>query len=678
MGDLNKLDRKINEHFPGMVVRKDLVNVVKGNAIVPTYVLEYLLGQYCATADEDEIKAGVETVKKILSDHYVHRNESELIKSKIKEKGSHKVIDKIRVNLNDDSGAYEAEFSNLGIKKVLIDSDTVKRHKKLLVGGVWCIADIEYQYNEDKRTVPWMLASLKPVQMSSFDLDEFLESRSKFNMEEWVGLLLQTIGLNPNQFPDLRTSLLQLVRLIPYCEKNYNLIELGPKGTGKSHIYSEFSPHGILISGGEVSVPKLFVNNSTGKIGLVGYWSVVAFDEFAGKKKKANRALVDILKNYLANKTFSRGKDTIEAEASMAFVGNTASDVPYMLMHNDLFDELPEHYHDSAFLDRIHFYLPGWEVEVLRSEMFSDGYGFVVDYLAEVLRHFREFDYSNKYEEYFEIDSSLSIRDKNGIKKTFSGLMNILYPTGNAPKEDVEIILKFAIEGRKRVKDQLMRIDTTYPDVNFAYIDISDNEKTLIKTAEEISFPDYYYLKPNEESKNETTEIPENKIYVESPVNNRNHSEIIGFGEGSQVEFKSTLRWNLKTKSKDSRLTFQCLKTVVAFLNTDGGTLFVGVRDNGQPVGLAIDGFENEDKLLLFFGNMLNDRIGSKFGNKIRYALYEIGGVDVLRVDCERSSTPVYLKDKSQELFYTRNGASTAKLTTSEAVHYIKNHYWGD
>ncbi|MCK5232786.1 MAG: BREX system Lon protease-like protein BrxL, partial [Desulfobulbaceae bacterium] len=276
-------DNKINKHFPGLCVRKDLVKIVKGNAIVPSYVLEYLLGQYCATSDEESIKSGIETVKEILRKHYVHRNEAGLIKSTIREKGRHKVIDKISVALNDKDDVYEASFSNLGIKKVLVPADTVKKHPKLLVSGVWCLADVEYEPSEDKRICPWILGSLKPIQLSHFDYNGYLEARKKFTTEEWIDLLLQSIGFNPEMF-GMRSKLLQLVRLIPFCERNYNLIELGPKGTGKSHIYSEFSPHGILISGGEVTVPKLFVNNNTGKLGLVGYWDTVAFDEFAGKK----------------------------------------------------------------------------------------------------------------------------------------------------------------------------------------------------------------------------------------------------------------------------------------------------------------------------------------------------------------------------------------------------------
>lgn len=499
---MSELDNKINEHFSGLVVRKDLVKAVKGNAIVPSYVLEYLLGQYCATSDEASIQSGIETVKEILRKHYVHRNESGLVKSITKEKGRHKVIDKISVSLNDKNDTYEATFANLGVSKVIVDSDTIKKHPKLLVSGVWCIADLEYEFTEDKNACPWLLSSLKPIQLSSFDFDGYLTARQKFSADEWIDLLIQSIGFNPEMFGK-RSKLLQLIRLIPFCERNYNLIELGPKGTGKSHIYSEFSPHGILISGGEVTVPKLFVNNSNGKIGLVGYWDAVAFDEFAGKNKRVDKALVDIMKNYMANKSFSRGVETLGAEASMAFVGNTQHNLPYMLKHTDLFDELPEKYYDSAFLDRLHFYIPGWEVDIIRGEMFSSGYGFVVDYLAEILRNLRSHDYSQKYTEHFTLSKDISTRDRDGINKTFSGLMKILYPSGEASKEKMEEILRFAIEGRKRVKDQVMRIDPTFEPVKFGYSD--DAGKLIpVKTLEEEQYPQYYRSKTTSESEGES------------------------------------------------------------------------------------------------------------------------------------------------------------------------------
>lgn len=488
---MTELDRKINQHFPGLVVRKDLVKLVKGNAIVPSYVLEYLLGQYCATDDEASIQSGVETVKEILRKHYVHRNEAGLVRSTIREKGRHKVIDKISVDLNDKKDVYEASFTNLGIKQVLVNPDVVKRHPKLLVSGVWCIADLEYMYSEDKNVSPFVMETIKPIQLSHFDYDTYLSARRQFTTEEWIDLLLQSVGFNPEHFGQ-RSKLMQLVRLIPYCERNYNLIELGPKGTGKSHIYSEFSPHGILISGGEVTVAKLFVNNASGRIGLVGYWDTVAFDEFAGKAKRANSALVDILKNYMANKSFSRGIETLGAEASMVFVGNTQHTLPYMLHHSDLFDELPRQYYDSAFLDRLHFYIPGWEVDIIRGEMFSDGYGFVVDYLAEILRNLRNHDYSHHYTDHFTLLEELSTRDRTAVQKTFSGLMKILFPHGEASAEEIELLLRFAIEGRKRVKDQLLRIDSTYAAVQFGYRH-SDGRTVMATTLEEELYPQYYH-----------------------------------------------------------------------------------------------------------------------------------------------------------------------------------------
>ena len=490
---MNPFDQKINRFFPGLVVRKDLVKLVKGNAIVPSYVLEYLLGQYCATSDEDSIQSGIETVKGILARHYVHRNEAGLVRSTIREKGRHKVIDKISVDLNEKKDTYEATFSNLGINRVLVSPDVVKRHPKLLVSGVWCIADIEYLYSEERDVSPWILDTIKPIQLSHFDFESYLAARKEFSTSEWIDLLVQSIGFNPELF-GRRSKLLQLVRLIPYCERNYNLIELGPKGTGKSHIFSEFSPHGILISGGEVTVAKLFVNNASGKIGLVGYWDTVAFDEFAGKQKRVDKALVDILKNYMANKSFSRGIETLGAEASMAFVGNTQHTVPYMLRHSDLFTDLPDKYYDSAFLDRLHFYIPGWEVDIIRGEMFSDGYGFVVDYLAEILRNLRNHDFSHLYSEHFELLEDISTRDRTGVQKTFSGLMKILFPHEAASPAEVEELLRFAIEGRKRVKDQLMRIDPTYTAVRFGYRrDGGNGSVTLVKTLEEEQYAKFYY-----------------------------------------------------------------------------------------------------------------------------------------------------------------------------------------
>lgn len=490
---MNSLDTKINDIFPGCVVRKDLVKEVRGNAIVPSYVLEYLLGQYCATNDEETINAGIESVKDILAKHYVHRNEAELVKSNIKEKGRYKVIDKIFAELDEKNDCYRLTFSNLGISRVIIDAETVnKKHPRLLVSGIWCLAELEYQFSENKNDCPWILSSIKPIQLSQFSFNEFIEKRGNFTTDEWIDFILQSVGFNPEML-SRRNKLLQLVRLIPFCERNYNLIELGPKGTGKSHIYTEFSPHGTLISGGEVTIAKLFVNNSKSHdIGLVGYWDNIAFDEFAGQQKKVDKALVDIMKGYMANKSFSRGVETLGAEASMTFIGNTKHNVPFMLKHSNLFEELPDKYLDSAFLDRMHFYIPGWEIDVIRNELFTNGYGFVVDYYAEALKYLRNYDYSNEYKDVLELSSDISARDRDGVNKTFSGLMKIIYPNKVATIEEKEEILKFAIEGRKRVKDQIVRIDSTFPATDFSYTRRS-GERVNVRTLEEIQYGSMYY-----------------------------------------------------------------------------------------------------------------------------------------------------------------------------------------
>lgn len=482
------LDRKILDAFPGLVVRKDLTKGLKQNAVVPTYVLEYLLGQHCATDDPTAMKAGLESVQRILAKHYVHRNQAALVRSTIKEKGRHKVIDKLTVDLNDKGGFYEAEFTNLGIKKVPVADDFVRRYPKLLVGGIWCIVDVVYEVPVEPKASPWTIETLKPIQVAKVDFEEFLAARRKFTTEEWMDVLMQSIGFNPEMFTR-RGKLLTLIRLIPYCERNYNLIELGPKGTGKSHIYAEFSPHGMLISGAEVSVAKLFVNNSSGKIGLVGYWDCVSFDEFAGKDKKVDKSLVDIMKNYMANRSFSRGIEQLSAEASMVFMGNTKKSVAYMLKHSHFFDQLPDKYIDSAFLDRLHAYSPGWEVSPVRGELFTSGYGFIVDYIAEILKHLRSEDFTSSYKEHFEIVSEVSIRDQTGFEKTFSGLMKIIHPHGESTPEEMRELLQFSMECRRRVREHILRIDDTFKRHDFIYRSIATGEKVTVVTPEEIQYP---------------------------------------------------------------------------------------------------------------------------------------------------------------------------------------------
>ncbi|MEA5259170.1 BREX system Lon protease-like protein BrxL [Arcicella aquatica] len=484
---MKALDSKLNEHFGGKVVRKDLTKLVKGNAIVPIYVLEYLLGQYCATDDEETISRGIETVKNILAKHFVHRDEAQIIKSTIREKGSHRIIDKVSVKLNDKQDQYEAYFANLGLNRVPIADDIIKTHQKLLSSGVWCILTLAYISSDEKDRTPWVIESLKPIQIAGGDIEEYKEGRKAFSKDEWIDILLQTMGLNPEEF-SFRSKLLQLTRLVPFVENNYNLMELGPKGTGKSHIFSELSPHGMLISGGEVSKAKLFVNNSSGEIGLVGYWDVVAYDEFAGKSKNTDRGLVDIMKNYMANKSFSRGTQVYGASASMVFVGNTDHTVEYMLNHSNLFDALPKDYYDTAFLDRIHAYLPGWEVQKLRNDMFTSDYGFIVDYLAEILKELRKEDRTHEYAQYFELSDSITTRDKTGIVKTFAGLAKVIYPAGGMNQAESQELLDFAIECRKRVKLQLQKMDDTFEAVDFSYQNKQTKQKVNVETLEVIEY----------------------------------------------------------------------------------------------------------------------------------------------------------------------------------------------
>lgn len=377
------MKEKTLAHFEGKVVRKDLTYKVKGNAVVPTYVLEYLLGQYCAIDDESIIADGIEKVKEIITNNYVRRSDAEIVKAKIRDSGRYKIIEKINVSLNDKANIYEAEFANLGLREVPIADAMVKENQKLLSGGgVWCILEMGYSHAADAK-VRWQIIDIKPIQVSNIRLEEYVDNRKQFSTDEWLDLLMHSIGLNPEYF-NRRGKFIQISRLIPHVENNYNFIELGPKGTGKSHVFSELSPHGVLVSGGDVSKARLFVNNSGDKIGLVGYWDVVALNEFEQEKgsKRTDEYLVKILQNYMANQSFNRGKETYQATASLAFVGNTKHTVPYMLKNTHLFESIPDGYINGAFLDRMHMYIPGWEVRILKNEVFSKEYGFLKHQLS--------------------------------------------------------------------------------------------------------------------------------------------------------------------------------------------------------------------------------------------------------------------------------------------------------
>lgn len=486
------LKDKVLDAFAGKVVRKDLAFLVKGGLPVPTYVLEYLLGQYCASNEEEVIAEGLEKVKQVIQNNYVHRAEAEAIKATIREKGKHRIIDKVTVTLNEKADQYQAHFANLGLVNIPIGTQYVTANPKLLSGnGVWCIVTIGYISGEDVK-IRWEIQTLKPVQISNVDVEEYIEQRKEFTTEEWIDLLMHTVGLNPDYY-NHREKLITLARLLPHIENNFNFMELGPKGTGKSHVFQELSPYGVLVSGGDVTSARLFVKMSGNKeiLGLVGYWDVVAWDEFEQQKGRAvDAVLIDTMQNYLANKSFNRGKATHEASASMVFVGNTKHTVAYMLKNSHLFESIPTAFVKGAFLDRIHLYNPGWEVKVLKKESFSTGYGLITDYIAAILHELRNNDLTSKLKDYARFDGSLSERDHLAIRKTFSGMMKLLYPDGRITDEEAKELIDFAAECRKRVKDQLYVIDETFcaEPAKFEYVWLKTGETVKVETLENLEY----------------------------------------------------------------------------------------------------------------------------------------------------------------------------------------------
>ena len=462
----------MQRNFAGKIVRKDLTKRIKEGANVPVYVLEYLLGMYCSSLDEDEIEAGVETVKRILAENYVRPDEAQKIIAKLREKGTYTVIDRVSVHLNIREDIYEAAFSNLGIKQVPIAESYIRDYERLLCGGIWCIVQMEYYYDEaDKNRSPFLIHKLTPIQMPSLDFDEVKEARENFTDDEWIDVVLRSVGMEPSQF-DKRVKWLHLARLIPLVENNYNLVELGPRGTGKSHIYKEISPNSILVSGGQTTVANLFYNMGTKQVGLVGMWDCVAFDEVAGIKFKDQDG-VQIMKDYMASGSFARGKEEKNAYASMVFVGNINQSVDAILKTSHLFEPFPESMgNDTAFLDRIHCYIPGWEIPKYRPEFFTNDYGFITDYFSEIMRELRKISYADAYAHYYRLGNNLNQRDVIAVKKTVSGMIKLIHPNGKFDKESVEEILRFALEMRRRVKEQQKKIGgMEFYDVNFAYID---------------------------------------------------------------------------------------------------------------------------------------------------------------------------------------------------------------
>lgn len=482
---MDNLDRKVFDLFSGRVVPKGATKKIKNSANVPTYVLEYLLGTYCTSDDEEEIEQGIEQVKRILADNYVRPDEAEKIKAKIKENGNHTVIDKLSVKLNERTDQFEADFLFLGIHGIFVHPKYVREYEKLLAGGIWCIVDLSYLYSEDdKKQSPFIINDITPIQLPNLDKNEIIEARKEFTKDEWIDLILRSTGMEPTQF-DYRVKWHLLARLVPLVENNVNLCELGPRGTGKSHIYKELSPNSILVSGGQTTVANLFYNMSRRQVGLVGLWDCVAFDEVAGISFK-DKDGVQIMKDYMASGSFARGKDAIQANASMVFVGNINQSVDSLLKTSHLFEPFPEAMIDSAFFDRMHCYIPGWEIPKMRPEYFTDNYGFISDYIAEFFREMRKVPQTDAFDKYFKLGRCLNQRDTIAVRKMVSGLVKIIYPDGKYTEDEIEEILKYAIEGRRRVKEQLKKIGgMEFYDVQLSYIKLADMSEVFVPVLEQ-------------------------------------------------------------------------------------------------------------------------------------------------------------------------------------------------
>jgi ATP-dependent Lon protease len=478
------LDMLLIEHFSGKVVRKDLTKLIKEGANVPVYVLEYLLGMYCASDDEATIQSGLISVKRILAENYVRPDEAEKVKSKIRESGSYKVIDKVTVKLNEKRDVYEALLSNLGVKNAEISDTFVRDFEKLLVGGIWCIVTLQYRFEENQKGSPFAVTDLKPIQMPNMDMAGLFEARRAFTADEWVDALIRSTGMEPSNFKE-RVKWHLLARMIPLVENNYNFCELGPRGTGKSHIYKEISPNSILVSGGQTTVANLFYNMSSRKVGLVGLWDTVAFDEVAGINFKDHDG-VQIMKDYMASGSFSRGRESINANASMVFIGNINQSVESLVKTSHLLAPFPEVMIDSAFFDRFHAYVPGWEIPKMRPEFFTNQYGLIVDYLAEYLREMRKWNFADAIDKWFKLGNNLNQRDTIAVRRTVSGLLKLACPHGEYEKEIVRKCLEYALEVRRRVKEQLKKIGgMEFYDVHFSYIDLEDGQERFITVPEQ-------------------------------------------------------------------------------------------------------------------------------------------------------------------------------------------------
>jgi ATP-dependent Lon protease len=662
------LDAKANDAFPGRVVRKDLVRRVKVGANVPVYVLEYLLGKYCATDDPAAIEVGLRVVNETLTENFVWPDEAQKAQAGLKRRGTRRIIDRVTVRFVETEKKFWAEFANFGSRYVHVPEEIVYRYDRLLQGGVWAQVDLVYNdaEEESRSARPFYIEALKPIQVAAFSMEEYREGRARFTRDEWLDLIVRSVGMEPTHF-DHRLKLFIVTRLIPMAERNYNLIELGPRGTGKSFVYRETSPNAILISGGKTTVPQLFVHLGTGRLGLVGMWDVVAFDEVAGIQF-GDSTVVQMLKDYMESGSFARGKEELPAEAAMVFLGNIDLPAETLVKTSHLFADLPKAMIDAAFLDRLHYYLPGWEVPKLEQRFFTDHYGFVSDYLSEALSDSRRFSFADALENEFAFGPHLNARDERAVKKTISGLLKILHPDGQWTRAELREYLEFAMEGRRRVKEQLKKLAPhEYGKTAFSYIDRDAGLEAWVEVPEQ----------PDEIEE----EIKEVEAEQSPPVSAEvSISDLIMAGESKVLEFKATARINGHTGSVDKEIEHSVVKSVAGFMNAAGGVLLIGVGDTGTALGLDadlatlgrrdLDGYEN------WLTTLLETSIGGAATANASINFPDVDGVTICRVLVRPGGSPAYVHMKDDEWLYVRLGNSTRRLSTREAVVYIRQR-WG-
>lgn len=673
MTSLDPLDRIANGAFPGRVVRKDLVRRTKIGANVPLYVLEYLLGKYCASDDPETVEVGLAEVNRQLSEHFVWPDESGKIQAKLKQKGKYRVIDKVKARLVESEGRIWAELINFNSRFVHIPESVWQKYDRLFESGIWAQVDLLYNEEEDELGPrrPFWIESLRPIQVAAFDLEEYRESRAQLDRDAWLDLLVRSLGLEPLYF-DTRAKLHLLARLIPLCERNFNLVELGPRGTGKSFVYRETSPNSILISGGKTTVPQLFgyLNRRTNP-GLIPLWDVVAFDEVAGIEF-SDATAIQMLKDYMESGSYSRGKDETPAEASMVYLGNTDLPTDVLVRTSHLFVDLPRAMVDAAFLDRLHYYLPGWEVPKMEQRFFTGHYGMVSDYLAEALRELRKLSYSDAVTRDFGFGSHLNARDEKAVKKTVSGFLKLLHPDEKWSRADLREYVELALEGRRRVKEQLNKLAPhEFAKVSFSYVEGDTGRELFVGTPEQ----------PEEFNLTAAEQLDETEEQVLEHATDWSIEDLVKLPESQTLEFKASLRYDLDTGGASKVLEHAVVKSVAGLMNGRGGVLLIGVNDHGEIVGIEndvamipkrqdLDGYENHLTTLLEQG------IGAAATANVEVCFETRDDRSVCRIAVKPASSPAWTKVKGQEdTLYVRLNNSTRPLGPREAHKYIRQHF---